>query len=70
MSKESVVMVLVNPCQGDADEVGVVDAPCLNKDTRKYKFKDRSSWNGAEYAYSMDFWLCADCHAEAINQDY
>ena len=70
MTKESVVLVLVNPCQGDADELGVADAPCLNKDTRRYSFKDPGSWNGAEYAYSMNFWLCADCHTVVINQDY
>ena len=63
-------MVLVNPCEGDADEVGVSDSPCTGKDTRQYTFKDRGSWNGAEYAESMSFWLCPDCHAETINQDY
>jgi len=70
MTKVKGIAVQVHQCEADADELGLEDGPCPNTDTRRYSFKDPGSWNGAEYAYDMSFWLCANCHTEVINQDY
>lgn len=69
MSKGTKVSVQVHPCQSDADELGFGDGSCKSTNTRLYTFKDPGSWNGAEYAYDMSFWLCDNCHCEMINLD-